>query len=119
MPPPFIHLLTRAVSWTAGVFDGMCQAVAGAMSGDQASRIGPTEMALLPIRTALLGRHRKQIAKALGNPPAVWAGFDSQPRSLWEATTWYYPHDPVQRRGIAIRFENDRARKVEFIHGPQ
>jgi len=32
---------------------------------------------------------------------------------------WYYPFDHARRQAIAIRFENDRARKVELIHGPK
>jgi hypothetical protein len=118
MNAQIIHRFTRAASWTAGVIDGMVEAIAGAFTGDQLSRIGPRDASLLPLRSAILGRNRAQIAKALGNPPAVWAGAGA-PRSFWQAMTWYYPYDDARQQAIAIRFENDRAHGVEFIHAPQ
>jgi hypothetical protein len=108
-----IHALNRAVCWTAGIVDGMASMVTGAFSRNRLQRGESLE----PLRTALLGRHRSQIERVLGTPPAVWDGLHA-PRSHWEAMTWYYPCDEIERRAIAIRFVNDRAQKVEVIRGP-
>jgi hypothetical protein len=117
MAAQVINVLTRAVCWTAGMVDGMVEAVVSAFSsGGIAGGIGTGE-SLEPLRAALVGRHRRQIARTLGTPPAVWDGMDA-PRSHWEARTWYYPCDEINRRAIAIRFVNNRAQKVEVIRGP-
>lgn len=108
-----MYALNRAVCWTAGIVDGMAAMVTGAFARERLQRGESLE----PLRTALLGRHRRQIERALGTPPAVWDGMHA-PRSHWEAMTWYYPCDEIEKRAIAIRFVNDRAQKVEVIRGP-
>jgi len=118
MAAQFRIAITRAVCWSAGVVDGFLDALMGAFSGDQLSRIGPTEASLVSLRTAILGRHRRQVERALGTPPTV-LGLGARVRSHGEAVIWYYPFDHARRQAIAIRFENDRARKVELIHGPK
>jgi hypothetical protein len=95
------------------MMDGMFEALTGARLPRNGSEWG----SLAPLCTALIGRHRRQIARDLGTPPAVWDGLRA-PRSHWEAMTWYYPCDEGSRRAIAIRFVNDRARKIEVIRGP-
>jgi hypothetical protein len=112
-----INALNRAVCWTSGMMDGMVTVVAGAFWRDRNRDAGLVARSLEPLRTALLGRHRRQIERALGTPPAVWDGLHA-PRSHWEAMTWYYPCDEIEKRAIAIRFVNDRAQKVEVIRGP-
>ena len=64
----------------------------------------------------------RQIARVLGAPVTASAGlgFVTQaagPVSYWRANTWYYPYDPERREAIAIRFEGNRARAVDFIGG--
>jgi hypothetical protein len=78
------------------------------------------------LRRAILGKHRRQIARVLGTPAtasltfaaAAPTGKSGKPATYWDATTWYYPFDQKQKKAIAIRFERDRAREVEFIGSP-
>ena len=79
------------------------------------------------LRRALLGRHRRQIARVLGTPAtasmtfaaaAPTGGAGGKASTYWDATTWYYPFDQKQKKAIAIRFVRDRAREVEFIGSP-
>lgn len=121
-----VNALTRAVSWTAGLVEGL---MSGLVQG------GPRRgLALLPrrgdqsfgeLRAALLGRHRKQIARVLGEPPTASVGLGgggavagAKPVTFWQASTWYYPFDPARQQAIAIRFVGDRAWGVDFIGVP-
>jgi hypothetical protein len=108
-----ISALTRTVCWTAGMVEGAIDALKRAIGGQHAfgNLNDPT-----PLRVALLGRHRRHIVRVFGTPPAACVGQRGvDAGEYWEATTWYYPFDESRREAIAIRFENDRARKVEFI----
>ncbi len=117
MAAQVIHIIGRAVSWTAGVVDGVLQTLAGVLLHDPSHRDGIRWGSLAPLCTALIGRHRRHIAKKLGTPPAVWDGLHA-PKSHWQARTWYYPCDQTSRRAIAIKFVNDRAQKIEVIRSP-
>src|SRR5688500_16919011 len=76
------------------------------------------------LRGALLGKHRTQVARALGTPTSASLSFGSatckgdKPMTFWQASTWYYPFDQKQQKAIAIRFVRDRAKDVEFIGAP-
>jgi hypothetical protein len=77
------------------------------------------------LRRALLGKHRKQIARVLGTPTTASMTFAAaapmsggKAATYWDATTWYYPFDQKQKKAIAIRFVRDRAREVAFIGSP-
>ena len=119
MAAQVINVFTRTLCWTAGVVDGLLEALLGALSGDQMSRLGRADPTLAPLRAALLGRHRRQIARTLGTPPTACAARGEGPRTYWEASTWYYPCDVTRHEAIAIRFVNDRARNVELIRAPR
>ncbi|HEY7118813.1 MAG TPA: hypothetical protein VH475_19650 [Tepidisphaeraceae bacterium] len=118
-----MNALTRAVCWTAGVVEGL---VAGLLGRDGASGFESMPVIALDepfgeLRAALLGRHRNQIARVLGEPPTASVGFGQSvagaaaPATFWQASTWYYPFDHVRQQAIAIRFVGDRAREVDFI----
>lgn len=112
-----VNAVTRAIFWTAGVVEGFMNGLIGARTG----RKGPFG----ELRAALMGRHRKQILRALGAPPTASVGFGvsivtgGAPPTYWQASTWYYPFDRGQRQAIAIRFVRDRAREVDFIGGAE
>jgi hypothetical protein len=111
--------VTRALSWTAGVIEGMMSSVVG----NPPPRSLPTLMKsgrLADLRSALVGRHRRRIARALGAPPTACIGFGkcvrgSAPVTYWQASTWYYPLDTSRRQAIAIQFDGNCAKRVEFI----
>jgi hypothetical protein len=124
-----VHVLsafTKAVSWTAGVVEGLVRTLVSS-SASQSWVNGPMAGVFRgerfhELRAALLGRHRRHILGALGAPPTAGIGFGASvagaaPVTFWQATTWYYPFDPGRRQAIAIRFVRDRARHVEFIGG--
>jgi hypothetical protein len=102
----------------------------GGVSGHSESDFAMTEVnqPFRELRRAILGRHRRQIARVLGTPATAsmtfaaaaptGAGASGKPATYWDATTWYYPFDQKQKKASAIRFERDRAREVEFIGSP-
>jgi hypothetical protein len=116
-----INALTRAVCWTAGVVEGVMNGLVG-RRGEQWLPILRADEPFGELRAAILGRDRRQIARVLGAPvtASVGLGFVTQsagPVTYWHASTWYYPYDPERREAIAIRFEGNRARAVDFIGG--
>ena len=123
MHVPVLSAFTKAVSWTAGVFEGLLRGLASSSAPSSVTAALPVLAVDEPfheIRAALLGRHRRHIIRALGTPPTAGIGFGvsvagGAPVTFWHATTWYYPFDPGRRHAIAIRFVGDRARNVEFI----
>ena len=75
---------------------------------------------LADVRSALLGRHRRNIMRALGAPPTACVGFGqcvagATPVTFWQAPTWYYPVSAHCRQAIAIQFQGNRARQIEVI----
>lgn len=112
-----VNVLSRAFFWTAGWVDGAIDAIASSLRSKPSPWRAALRRSTLPLQAAILGRHRRQIVEALGTPPAIGPG-ESVPRSFWQALTWYYPCDAMRREAIAIRFVNDRARRVEFIRVP-
>jgi hypothetical protein len=124
-----VDTLTKVVCYAAGVVEGL---VVGLWTGRPVEPVGGplpvlgADEPLDEVRAALLGRSRRFIAKALGAPPTASVGFGSvaapgrkrkgkAPMTFWQATTWYYPFDAQRRQAIAIRFEANRARQVDFI----
>jgi hypothetical protein len=125
MALPLVNAFTKAVCWTAGVVEGLLRGLASSSSSPQSALAGPLDQYISDepfheLRSALLGRHRRHIIRALGAPPTAGIGFGvtvagAAPVTFWQATTWYYPFDPGRRQAIAIRFVHDRAKHVEFI----
>jgi hypothetical protein len=120
-----MNALTRAVYWTAGVVEGLMSGLVRGVPGRGlalSSRRGDRSFGEL--RAALLGCHRRQIARVLGKPPTASVGpagaavAGDKPVTFWQASTWYYPFDHARRQAIAIRFVGDRARGVDFLGLP-
>jgi hypothetical protein len=65
------------------------------------------------IARGIVGTARGELAKRFG-PPVVASGGD-----YWIADTWYYPVDQGRKTGLAIKFRENVANEVEFIHGPE
>ncbi len=61
------------------------------------------------LRFAMLGREKQQIHSMLGPPRAL---------GHTRGTIWYYAVDNAQRVAMAILFDNERVREVEFFHAP-
>jgi outer membrane protein assembly factor BamE (lipoprotein component of BamABCDE complex) len=61
------------------------------------------------LRQALLGHRKKQVSAMLGPPRVVTDGL---------AAVWYYPVDSADRLAMAVSFEHERVRSVEFFKSP-
>ena len=128
MATQVVNVLSRAVCWTAGLFGGFFAGLTGIRHGRGA---GGDRLPLLEsdepfadVRSALLGRNRRQIMRALGAPPTACVGFGVSVSpvardAFWQASTWYYRFDQLERMALAIRFVGDRARQVEFVGAPR
>ena len=64
------------------------------------------QSSLPSLRAALVGSTRRQVAEILGSPRTTMHG---------ETETWYYPVDSDDRLAMAVSFEGNRARSVEFF----
>jgi hypothetical protein len=135
--------LSMAAALAAGIVGGMMVGLIGARrrqfafagAGSAADALPAREdhsattganQSFRELRRAIIGKHRRQIARVLGTPTTASLTFAAaSPMSgknaptYWNATTWYYPFDQKQQKAIAIRFERDRAREVEFIGAPR
>jgi hypothetical protein len=112
--------VTRALSWTAGVIEGMMSSVVGTPPPPRSLPVLMKTGRLADLRGALVGRNRRRIARALGAPPTACIGFGTcvrgaAPVTYWQASTWYYPLDGNRRQAIAIQFDGNCAKRVEFI----
>lgn len=69
-----------------------------------------TEDSLAGLRDAIVGNGKREISSVFGPPhsAAVRGAHD----------TWYYPLRDRERLAMAISFNNDLAREVEFFHPP-
>jgi outer membrane protein assembly factor BamE (lipoprotein component of BamABCDE complex) len=65
---------------------------------------------LRQVRASVLGKARHTIREMLGPPSAMGTG---------RGTTWYYPLDSAHRVAMAILFDHDHVRDVEFLDSPQ
>src|SRR4051794_25674805 len=80
-----------------------------------ASHFSPTIL-----RERILGRPKAHIAAEFGPPRTAAYLSDTavaQP-AFWRGDTWYYAIDPNSELAMAVTFENDEARAVEFFQGP-
>lgn len=77
------------------------------------------------VRRTILGKSKAFIAAQFGPPrTAVVAGVappSSAPvgqTAFWRADTWYYAFDQARQTAMAVSFQNDIARAVEFFEAP-
>jgi outer membrane protein assembly factor BamE (lipoprotein component of BamABCDE complex) len=97
-----------ALVWSAGVL-----AALGALFAitPRSRRIrGTADAAALSV---ILGRTKQQIVRTLGPPP----GAGPTRSNSWQADTWYYPFNRLERSAVAIQFAHNRAARIELI-GP-
>ena len=82
--------------------------------------LGPGSFASL--RHAILGTSKQSISEVFGPPPTASLATASAPSiypGYLAADTWYYPLDPTDRSGMAIRFSNNVALKIDLIKMPR
>jgi len=72
----------------------------------------------------VVGQSRRAVLRLLGPPRTVMLAeregkvAPSVPE-YWQAHTWYYALSPHHPWAMAVRFDGDRARRVEFIALPE
>ena len=73
------------------------------------------------LRERILGRPKAHIAAEFGPPRTAVFHSDSAVAQVafWRGDTWYYAVDPGSELAMAVMFENDEARAVEFFQTPR
>jgi outer membrane protein assembly factor BamE (lipoprotein component of BamABCDE complex) len=66
-------------------------------------------ISLVSIRAALLGCGKPKVTQVLGTPRVASHG---------QPDTWYYPLDSKRQFAMAVSFDHERVRSVEFINTP-
>jgi hypothetical protein len=82
----------------------------------------PSHAEALPmLADAIIGSPRETILSVFGPPrsAAINDNIDPVQSSYWRACTWYYPLHRQGRMAMAILFENDLARAVDFFCAPR
>jgi hypothetical protein len=119
---PFFESLMRTVGGGAG---------AGAANAKK-SRAGARPKGLLALRPtpeeslpmlaeAIVGNTKEAVASVFGPPrSAAVRGVVKSGKgpAFWQATTWYYPLPRERSLAMAIVFDEDAARRVEFFRAP-
>ena len=84
----------------------------------------PTPEESLPLLAeAIVGNTKAAVASVFGPPrSAALRGVVSmgagKAAGYWQATTWYYPLPRNDALAMAIEFDDDAARRVEFFRAP-
>ena len=96
----------------------------GLVSGEGARRAKrPTREQSLPmLAEAIVGSSKSAIASVFGPPRsavAMLAAAAPAGATYWHADTWYYPLPKSGPLAMAIQFNGDDARNVEFLRAPE
>ena len=72
---------------------------------------------------AIIGNSKAAVASVFGPPRSaalrgVVKANASSESGYWQATTWYYPLPRNASLAMAIEFDDDSARRVEFFRAP-
>jgi hypothetical protein len=81
----------------------------------------PTREQSLPmLAEAIVGSSKSAIASVFGPPrSAVVMQTSGHSPTYWQADTWYYPLPKSGPLAMAIEFNGDDARLVEFLRAPE
>jgi hypothetical protein len=88
--------------------------------GKYSGRPSTTE-ALPMLAQAIVGSSKAAVAKVFGPPHIAVISSATPvitPATFWLADTWYYPMPRNGPLALAIRFDDDSARKVDFLGSP-
>jgi len=108
---------SRLGQWLRGFFDGLDPSTRRRLQ----SRVHGQILSPARLRERILGRPKAHIAAEFGPPrTAVFTSHApvAQP-AFWRGDTWYYAIDPRTELAMAVTFENDQARVVEFFQTPR
>lgn len=118
---PFFESLLRSVGGKqgGGAGKGRGRMKAGAMNA--LSR--PTAEESLPmLAEAIVGNSKEAVASVFGPPRSAAVRGVVKPAgkspAFWQASTWYYPLPRNDALAMAIEFDQNGARRVEFFRAP-
>ena len=86
--------------------------------------VPPTPEESLPLLAeAIIGNTKAAVASVFGPPRSaalrgVIKADAAKGNGYWHATTWYYPLPRSGALAMAIEFDDESARRVEFFHPP-
>ena len=86
--------------------------------------VPPTPEESLPLLAeAIIGNTKAAVASVFGPPRSaalrgVIKADAAKGNGYWHATTWYYPLPRSGALAMAIEFDAESARRVEFFHAP-
>jgi hypothetical protein len=112
---PFFRALARQVGW-----------LPHQTAPDGRPVRPPTRERALPmLADAIVGNSKAAVASVFGPPRgAVLLGGDDSAtngpaRTFWDADTWYYPLPRTGQLAMAIEFDENYARAVQFVGSPR
>ena len=76
------------------------------------------EQSLPMLAEAIVGSSKSAIASVLGPPRSAVLMYTAPGATYWQAETWYYPLPKSGPLAMAIQFNGDDARNVEFLRAP-
>jgi hypothetical protein len=118
---PFFESLMQSAGGGAGAKGRY--GTAGRPARRKALPFRPTGEESLPmLAEAIVGNSKEAVASVFGPPrsAAVRGSVKSAGKApaFWQATTWYYPLPRKDALAMAIEFDQDAARRVEFFRAP-
>ena len=118
---PFFESLLR----TAGTGGKKGARAAGASSRSHAGKALPrptAEESLPMLAEAIVGNSKAAVASVFGPPRSAAVRGTVKPSGkappYWQANTWYYPLPRNDALAMAIEFDDDSAKRVEFFRAP-
>ena len=122
---PFFESLLRRVGGGGGS-SGAGQRRAKRVASRSPARqpVPPTPEEALPLLAdAIIGNTKAAVASVFGPPRSaalrgVVKSGGTSGGGYWHATTWYYPMPRNDLLAMAIEFDDDAARRVEFFRAP-
>jgi hypothetical protein len=96
----------------------------GAESHPKVRKLRPVREQSLPmLAEAVVGSSKSAIASVFGPPRSAVvmhaSGSAGNGATFWQADTWYYPLPKSGPLAMAIEFNGDDARRVEFLRAPE
>jgi hypothetical protein len=120
---PFFESLIRRVGKAPGLPARRVKRVASRTRGRR-RELPPTPEESLPLLAeAIIGNTKAAVASVFGPPRSaalrgVVKADAAKGPGYWQATTWYYPLPRNDLLAMAIEFDQDNARRVEFFRAP-
>ena len=130
--------LSQLALWMAASLAGMVTAVLAARTpffrsvmrrmgltadaGNARAKRPTREQSLPMLAEAIVGSSKSAIASVFGAPRSavvMHAAAVPSGATYWQADTWYYPLPKSGPLAMAIQFDGDDARNVEFLRAPE